>query len=64
MIMNAYETNEVRELSATEMDAVTGGIIAVLIGLLTSSIPIPPPGELAEPRGVKAIERDPTVAGQ
>jgi hypothetical protein len=32
------------ELRDDELDTVRGGIIAVLIGMLTPSIPIPPPG--------------------
>ena len=33
-----------RELRDDELDSVNGGIIAVLVGMLTPSIPIPPPG--------------------
>jgi hypothetical protein len=33
-----------RELRDGELDIVSGGIIAVLVGMLTPSIPIPPPG--------------------
>jgi hypothetical protein len=33
-----------RELRDDELDTVSGGIIAILIGMCTPSIPIPPPG--------------------
>ena len=33
-----------RELRDEELGTVRGGIIAVLVGMLTPSIPIPPPG--------------------
>jgi bacteriocin-like protein len=32
-----------RELTDDELAQVSGGIIAILIGMLTPSIPIPPP---------------------
>lgn len=34
------------ELTDTQLDQVNGGIIAILIGMLTPSIPIPPPEPL------------------
>jgi hypothetical protein len=34
------------ELTDTQLDQVNGGIIAILIGMLTPSIPIPPPQPL------------------
>jgi bacteriocin-like protein len=34
-----------RELTEEELAHVSGGIIAILIGMLTPSIPIPPPVE-------------------
>ena len=37
------KTNDTRELTEDELAQVSGGIIAILIGLLTPSIPIPPP---------------------
>ena len=38
------DTGKTRELTEDELAQVSGGIIAILIGLLTQSIPIPPPG--------------------
>jgi hypothetical protein len=42
--MNSEQDREAsRELTEAELALVSGGIIAILIGLLTPSIPIPPP---------------------
>jgi bacteriocin-like protein len=38
------KSEQVRELTEDELAHVSGGIIAILIGMLTPSIPIPPPG--------------------
>jgi hypothetical protein len=38
------KSEQVRALTEEEVAHVSGGIIAVLIGMLTPSIPIPPPG--------------------
>ena len=38
------KNGQVRELTEDELAHVSGGIIAILIGMLTPSIPIPPPG--------------------
>jgi hypothetical protein len=38
------KNEQVRELTEDEVAHVSGGIIAILIGMLTPSIPIPPPG--------------------
>jgi len=38
------KSEQVRELTEDEVAHVSGGIIAILIGMLTPSIPIPPPG--------------------
>jgi hypothetical protein len=38
------KSEQVRELTEDELVHVSGGIIAVLISMLTPSIPIPPPG--------------------
>ena len=38
------KNEQVRELTEDELAHVSGGIIAIFIGMLTPSIPIPPPG--------------------